>query len=386
MATPTGSFNYPTQVWVGAGRRSELPRACEIAGIRSPLVVTDRVLASLGIVGGIQTTLSDAGVASTLFSDVQGNPTEANVADGLRALREGGHDGVVAVGGGSAVDVGKVVAFMAGQSRPLWDFEDIGDYWMRADAGAILPVIALPTTAGTGSEVGRAGVITQASTQTKKVIFHPKMMPIVALCDPELTVGLPPGATAATGLDAFVHCLEAYCVPSYHPMADGIALEGMRLIKDFLPRAYAEGKDLEARTQMMVAAAMGATAFQKGLGAIHALAHPVGALYDTHHGLTNAVIMPYVLHFNRDSIAAKIERAARYLDMAPDFDSFMTFVLDLRARLGIPNALSDLGVGKDQANRVAAMAVADPTASGNPRKLDPIAAQRLFEAAVDGRL
>ncbi len=386
MSALMGNFNYPTRVWVGAGRAAELGAACALAGIKAPLIVTDRVLAGLPLIGVITDALEAAELPYTIFADVQGNPTEHNVDAGLTALRAGAHDGIVALGGGSAVDVGKVLAFMAGQRRPLWDFEDVADHWIRADAAAILPVVALPTTAGTGSEVGRAGVITQASTHTKKVIFHPGMMPKVAICDPELTLGLPPSATAATGLDAFVHCLEAYCAPGYHPLADGIAIEGMRLVQQYLPRAYANGADLEARTQMMVAAAMGATAFQKGLGAIHALAHPVGALYDTHHGLTNAVIMPYVLRYNRPAIEDKIDRLGRWLGLDAGFEAFMRFILELRARLSIPHRLGDMGVGKERAAQVAAMAVVDPTASGNPRPLDEATAQRLFEAAVDGRL
>ncbi len=372
------NFNYPTRVWIGAGRIAELPDACEIAGIRKPLIVTDRVLAGLAVIERIAHT-----VHAPVFSDVQGNPVEANVVAGIQALMSGDHDGVIAIGGGSALDVGKVVAFMAAQSRPMWDFEDVGDNWQRADAAAIKPVIAVPTTAGTGSEVGRAGVITQSATHTKKVIFHPGMMPVVAICDPELTVSLPPGPTAATGLDAFVHCLEAYCAPGYHPLAEGIAIEGMRLVKEYLVRAYDDGGDLEARTHMMAAAAMGATAFQKGLGGIHALAHPVGALYDTHHGLTNAVLMPYVLAYNRPTIDTKIARLAAWLDL-DGVEGFMAYVLTLRARLAIPHRLADIGIGKERTAEIGAMAAADPTASGNPRPLSAVVAARLFEAAVDG--
>ena len=298
MSTPTANWSYPTAVRFGAGRIKELADACRAAGISRPLLVTDAGLAKLAITERTLRLLKEAGLPVAMFSDVQSNPVEANVESGIAAFRAGNHDGVVAFGGGSGLDTGKVIAFAAGQTRPLWDFEDVGDWWTRADADRIAPVVAVPTTAGTGSEVGRAGVITQEATQTKKVIFHPKMMPRVVICDPELTAGMPPAITAGTGMDALAHCLEAYCAVGYHPMADGIAVEGMRLIFENLPKAVANGNDLEARAHMMSAAAMGAAAFQKGLGAIHALSHPVGALYHTHHGTTNAVFMPYVLVFN----------------------------------------------------------------------------------------
>jgi alcohol dehydrogenase len=321
-----------------------------------------------------------------VFSDVRSNPVESNVERGVVALRAGGHDGVVAFGGGSALDVGKVIAFMAGQTRPMWDFEDIGDWWTRADPAGIAPVVAVPTTAGTGSEVGRAGVITQEATHTKKVIFHPGMMPKVVLCDPALTVGLPPRLTAGTGMDALAHCLEAWCAPGFHPMADGIALEGMRLVKDGLVRAVADGTDMEARAWMMAAAAMGAVAFQKGLGGIHALSHPVGALYDTHHGLTNAVFMPYVLVHNRPAIAARLARAAAYLELPASFEGFLDWVLALRAAVGVPHTLPEFGVDDSRFAEIAAMAVVDPTAGGNPLPLDEAAALAMLAAARDGRL
>ncbi len=306
-----------------------------------------------------------------------------------RALRQGGHDGVVAFGGGSALDCGKVIAFMAGQSRPMWDFEDIGDWWTRADPAGILPIVAVPTTAGTGSEVGRAGVITQEASHTKKVIFHPKMMPAIVICDPELTVGMPPFITAGTGMDALAHCLEAYCSPGFHPLADGIALEGMRLVFENLPKAYRNPKDLTARANMMAAAAMGATAFQKGLGAIHAMSHPVGALYGTHHGMTNAIFMPYVLEFNKKAIEARIARAAAYLGIKGGFKGFQKAVLALRKQLGVPNTLpgliKDLKMDKKRKGLIADMAIVDPTAGGNPVKLTRKAALGLLEAALNGK-
>ena len=380
------NWNYPTAVIFGEGRIAELPQACRRAGMTAPLLVTDAGLAGTPMVAAAMAGLKADGLGAALFSDVRSNPVESNVERGVVALRAGGHDGVVAFGGGSALDVGKVVAFMAGQTRPMWDFEDIGDWWTRADPAGIAPVVAVPTTAGTGSEVGRAGVITQEATHTKKVIFHPGMMPKVVLCDPALTVGLPPRLTAGTGMDALAHCLEAWCAPGFHPMADGIALEGMRLVKDGLVRAVADGSDMEARAWMMAAAAMGAVAFQKGLGGIHALSHPVGALYDTHHGLTNAVFMPYVLVHNRPAIAARLARAAAYLELPASFEGFLDWVLALRTAVGVPHTLPEFGVDDSRFAEIAAMAVVDPTAGGNPLPLDEAAALAMLAAARDGRL
>mgnify|MGYP001806433777 CR=1 FL=1 len=382
----SANWNYPTSVRFGAGRIAELGKACRTAGMARPLFVTDPGISGLPIVRTALDVLAGAGVATAVFDRVQPNPVDANVEDGLAMYRAGGHDGVIAFGGGSALDAGKVIAFMAGQTRPMWDFEDIGDWWTRADPAGIAPVVAVPTTAGTGSEVGRAGVITNAATHTKKVIFHPKMMPAVVICDPELTLGLPAGVTAGTGMDALAHCLEAYCAPGFHPMADGIAAEGIRLVKDYLPRAVANGADIEARAQMMAAAAMGATAFQKGLGAIHALSHPVGALYGTHHGMTNAVFMPYVLAFNRAAVAERLGRLAGYLGLAPTYDAFAQWVLDLRAAVGVPHTLAGLQVDGARADLIADMAIVDPTAGGNPVELTRDAALRIFEAALAGRV
>ncbi len=344
----TANWNFPTKIRFGAGRIDELPDACAAAGITRPLLVTDPGLVRLPITSHALGLLEAAGLRAAVFSEVQPNPTEANVTAGLAVLRDGGHDGVIAFGGGSALDCGKVVAFMKGQTRPMWDFEDIGDWWTRADPKGIAPVVAVPTTAGTGSEVGRAGVITNLATHTKKVIFHPGMMPREVILDPELTVGLPPALTAGTGMDALAHCLEAYASPFYHPMAEGIAVEGIRLCKEYLPRAYRDGTDLEARANMLSAAAMGATAFQKGLGAIHALSHPVGALYNTHHGLTNAVFMPYVLDFNREALWDKIDRLSAWLGIEDGFPGFLDFILRLRRDLGIPHTLDRIGVDESR--------------------------------------
>jgi alcohol dehydrogenase class IV len=384
--TQKANWNYPTSVRFGAGRIAELADACKAAGMSRPLFVTDPGLAAMPIARDAFASLKAAGLDAAMFSSIKSNPVETNVAEGVAALRAGKHDGVVAFGGGSALDVGKVIAFMAGQTRPMWDFEDVGDWWTRADPNGIAPVIAVPTTSGTGSEVGRAGVITQEATHTKKVIFHPKMMPVVTICDPALTVGLPAHITAATGMDAFAHCLEAYCAPGFHPLADGVAVEGMRLVKENLAKAVKTGDDLEARGNMMAAAAMGATAFQKGLGAIHALSHPIGALYDTHHGLTNAVFMPYVLVFNRKAIEPKIARLAAYLGLGGTFDAFQGFVLSLRGEIGIPHTLKGLKVDDAQSKLIADMAIVDPTAGGNPIALDVQGARRIFDAALNGDL
>ncbi len=362
----TANWSYPTSVRFGAGRIAEIADACAAAGIKKPLLVTDRGLAGMDITTRTLDLLEAAGLGRAIFADVDPNPNENNAAAGVQAFKEGGHDGVVAFGGGSGLDLGKLVAFLAGQTRPLWDFEDIGDWWTRADADAIAPIVAVPTTAGTGSEVGRASVITNSETEEKKIIFHPKFLPSVVICDPELTVGMPGFITAGTGLDAFAHCVEAYCSPHYHPMSQGIALEGMRLVKEYLPRAYADGTDIEARAHMMSAAAMGATAFQKGLGAIHALSHPIGAIHHTHHGTTNAVCMPAVLQFNKPAISDIIGRAADYLGIADGFDGFCAYVDDLNASLGIPRTLGGIGVGNPDIDRIVAGALKDPSTGGNP--------------------
>jgi alcohol dehydrogenase class IV len=384
MTGPTANWSYPTAIRFGPGRIKELADACKSAGVNRPLLVTDAGLAKLPITQMALDLVKQAGMQAAMFSDVQPNPVDANVDAGVAVFRNGKHDGVIAFGGGSGLDTGKVIAFMAGQTRPLWDFEDIGDWWTRADPDKIAPVVAVPTTAGTGSEVGRAGVITQESTHTKKVIFHPKMMPKVVICDPELTVGMPPAITAGTGMDALAHCLEAYCAPSYHPIAEGIAVEGMRLVFANLPKAVANGKDLEARAHMMSAAAMGAAAFQKGLGAIHALSHPVGALYHTHHGMTNGVFMPYVLVFNRKAIEPKIERLAGFLEIDGGFDGFLAAVLALRKQIGVPHDLTGLKVDGSKAELISEMAVVDPTAGGNPIPVTKQGARKLFDAALKG--
>jgi alcohol dehydrogenase class IV len=381
-----GNWNYPTSIRFGAGRVSELAAAVKSTGIARPLLVTDPRLAEMPMVAAVLAQLQAAGVPAKVFSAIQPNPIAANIAAGIAALKAGKHDGVIAFGGGSALDAGKVIAFMAGQTRPMWDFEDVGDWWTRADPNGILPIIAVPTTAGTGSEVGRAGVITDETTHTKKVIFHPLMMPKITICDPELTAGMPPFLTAGTGMDALAHCLEAYCGTAYHPLADGVALEGMRLVKDNLVRAYKTGSDLEARGHMMSAAAMGATAFQKALGAIHALSHPVGSHYDTHHGMTNAVFMPYVLVFNRPAIEGKIERVSAYLGLKPGFTPFLDWIMQLRSDLAVPHTLKDFGVDDKKFQLLSEMAPNDPTAGGNPVPLDASACRRLYEAAYRGKV
>jgi alcohol dehydrogenase class IV len=380
--TITANWSYPTSIKFGAGRIKELADHCKALGITKPLLVTDRGLAPMPITQNALDILESAGLGRALFADVDSNPTDVNLDAGVKAFKAGGHDGVIAFGGGSGLDLGKCVAFMAGQSRPVWDFEDVGDWWTRASVEGIAPIIAVPTTAGTGSEVGRASVITNSQTHTKKVIFHPKFLPAVTICDPELTVGMPKIITAGTGMDAFAHCLEAYSSPFYHPMSAGIALEGLRLVKEYLPRAYKDGTDIEARANMMSAAAMGAVAFQKGLGAIHSLSHPVGAIYNTHHGMTNAVVMPPVLRFNRSAIEGKIGLAAAYLGISGGFDGFYDYVLKLREELGVPDKLAALGVGTDRIDEMAAMAIVDPTAGGNPVELTLDAAKKLFRECI----
>ncbi|WBU62036.1 iron-containing alcohol dehydrogenase [Paracoccus albus] len=378
----SANWSYPTAVKFGAGRIAELPEHCRAAGIAKPLMVTDRALATLPITAQVLEVLEAAGLGRAVFSDVDPNPNEGNMEAGLTVYRDGGHDGVICFGGGSALDLGKMIALMIDQPVSVWDLEDIGDWWTRAKPDSIAPIIAVPTTAGTGSEVGRAGVLTNSATHKKKIIFHPKLLPTVTICDPELTVGMPRAITAGTGMDAFAHCLEAYCSPHYHPMSQGIALEGLRLVNENLPRAYAEPTDLEARANMMSAAAMGAVAFQKGLGAIHSLSHPVGAVYGTHHGTTNAVVMPMVLNFNRPAIEDRLSRAADYLGIKGGFDGFYQRVLDLRAELDIPPNLAALGVEEARLDELTEMALEDPSCGGNPIEMTRQNTRALYDAAM----
>ena len=380
--TFTANWSYPTAIKFGPGRIQELPAACTEVGIARPLLVTDRGLASLEITQKALDFIQAAGLEHALFSDVDPNPTEENLLAGIDAYRQGNHDGVIAFGGGSGLDLGKMVAFMQAQSRSVWDFEDIGNWWTRANSSAIARIVAVPTTAGTGSEVGRASVITNAKTHVKKIIFHPKVLPSVVICDPELTVGLPPAITAGTGLDAFAHCVEAFSSPHYHPLSQGIALEGMRLVKEYLPRAYGDGQDIEARAQMMSAAMMGATAFQKGLGAIHAMSHPIGAMFGTHHGTTNAVCMPSVLDFNAPVITPRFDQAAAYLGISGGFSGFCRFVQNLNDDLGVPRKLADLGVKTEPLEALISGALDDPSCGGNPRPLTHNALRNLFLAVV----
>lgn len=346
-----GNWNYPTIIHFGIGRINELAEHCRQQKIQNPLLVTDAELIKLPFVSSIIEQMKLIELPCEVFSDVKPNPTGSNITAGVQAFKQGQHDGVIALGGGSALDAGKAIALMAGQNRPLWDFEDVGDNWLRVNPDGIVTTIAIPTTAGTGSEVGRASVIVDEESKSKKIIFHPDMLPKVVIADPQLTQGLPPHITAATGVDAFVHNLEAYCAPGYHPMADGIAIEGMRLIKQWLPVAFAKGDDLAARSHMLVASSMGATAFQKGLGAVHALAHPLGALYDAHHGLLNAILLPYVLQQNKTAIEQRIIHLARCLDLADiSFNGFFEWVLQFRHSLEIPETLQAIGISNEKKN------------------------------------
>lgn len=381
----TGNWNYPNAIKAGAGSVAVLPQLCRDRGISRPLLVTDPGVSALAMTASILESLAEAGLSAELFDAIRLNPSGANVEAGVEDYRKGGCDGVIALGGGSGLDVGKAVALMAAQRLPIWEFEDVGDNWTKADPEGIAPVIAIPTTAGTGSEVGRASVITDEAQQVKKIIFHPLMLPKAVVLDPELTVGLPAKLTAATGMDALSHNLEALCSPFYHPMAEGIAVEGCRLVQRYLPRATAQGDDLEARMQMLVASAMGATAFQKGLGGMHALAHSLGALYDAHHGLLNAILMPYVLKRNQSAIEERICRLARYLDLGDDsFEAFLQWVLDLRRELGIPHDLTPVGVRSEDLERIGQMSERDPSAAGNPIALDAREYAELCAQALAG--
>jgi alcohol dehydrogenase class IV len=363
------NWNFPTHIKIGSGRLKEIGQCCSDLNIFNPLIVTDKNLGVNEITLNLTDELNSLNLSHSVFSQVDSNPTEKNLIQGLEVLKKGGFDGIIAFGGGSALDLGKLMAFMIAQDLPVWEFEDSSENWKKATTKGILPIIAIPTTAGTGSEVGRAGVLTDSVNKIKKVIFHPEILPKSVICDPNLSLKLPQKLTAGTGMDAFAHCLEAYCSPGYHPMADGIALIGMKLVKDSLLEAYKNGENIEARTNMLSAALMGATAFQKGLGAIHALSHPIGAIYNTHHGTTNAVLMKKVLNFNRDYIHDKIQKLSIYLDIKNSFNGFTDFVDDLCNDLNIPVCLKDIGVEENQIELIASMAIVDPTASGNPREL-----------------
>ncbi len=381
----SATWNYPTAITFGPGSVRTLAEACKAANITRPLLVSDRGLANSAMVRDALERTRAAGLRTALFADVKSNPAATNILTGLQQMRAEGHDGVIAFGGGSALDAGKAIAFLAYQTRPMWDFEDVGNNWQRADVTAIRPTIAVPTTAGTGSEVGRVSVITDEETRTKRLIFHPRMMPVAAIADPELTVDLPAALTAATGMDALAHCLEAYCAPGFHPMADGIAVEGVRRIKTWLPTAVRAGHHLEARAQMMAAATMGAVAFQKGLGAVHALAHPLGALYGTHHGLLNAVLMPYVIDFNRSAIGDKMRVLAINLELAhPGVDAVIDWLVALRRDLAIPDDLHAIGIDDENIDVIVAAALQDPTAPTNPITLEPQPTRTLLLAALRG--
>jgi alcohol dehydrogenase class IV len=386
-STLTGNWNYPTEFRFGAGRIAELPAACRRLGMSRPLLVTDAGLAKLPIVAATLELCRAASLPCGLFADVRANPVGANITDGVAAFKAGCHDGVIAFGGGSGLDAAKAIALMVGQIRPLFDFEDREDWYTRVDVTGMAPVVAVPTTSGTGSEVGRASVITDESDHTKKIIFHPNMMPAIVIDDPVLTLGLPAKMTAAVGMDALSHSLEAYCSPFYHPMAQGIALESIRLVKTWLPTAVKDGANITARSHMMAASSMGAVAFQKGLGGMHALAHPCGALLDIHHGTTIAVVMPYVLAFNLLAIEERLTALARYLDLPlPSGRSFLGWVLDLRKEVGIPHTLSEIGVNSSMVPTLAAMAFSDPSCGGNPIRLSEKTLDSLYRAALAGDL
>lgn len=381
------NWNYPTNVWVGEGRSSDLIEACNVSKINKPLFVTDKDLISLPMTVEIISNLKNVLGKLDIFSEFTGNPTGKNITEGVKIYNNNSCDGVIAFGGGSALDVGKAIAFMCGQTRPIWDFEDIGDYWKRADETKISPIVALPTTAGTGSETGRASAIINEETGVKKIIFHPKFLPTIVILDPKLTLDLPPRITAATGMDALAHNLEAYCAPGFHPMADGIALEGMRLVKNSLIEAVKNGKNIDARLEMLTAASMGSTAFQKGLGAIHSLSHPVNAQFNVHHGLSNAIFMPYVLTFNKAKISKKIISACDYIGLEKSFDHFLQWILDLRKEFNIPHKLSEI-VEKEKIDldKLSEMAYADPSTNGNPKKLTVADMKTLYQHSINGEL
>ena len=378
------NWNYPTAMWFGLNRIKDIQKACDDLNIKNPLIVTDPGILQTDIINKINNSLNKK---ANIFSDVKSNPTGQNVIEGIKQFNHNNHDGVIAVGGGSGMDTGKGIAFMSKQERPLWDFEDVGDWWTRANSDVIFPIIAVPTTAGTGSETGRASVFTNEETKEKKIIFHPKMLPSIVILDPDLTIPLPPSLTAFTGMDALAHCLEAYSSNNFHPLSQGIALEGMKIIKDNLILAYNDGKNLNARANMLATSSMGSIAFQKGLGAIHSLSHPIGAIYNTHHGLTNAVFMPYVLLRNKEAIENKIVDLSRYLNLSnPSFNSFLDWILDLRKSLSIPHTLKELIDDDSKFEEMSVMALNDPSTSGNPIELNDKDFYKLYKDSFEGKL
>ena len=382
------NWNYPTTMWVGENRIKDLDNACKNLNIKKPLLVTDKGLSNSEIIKSSLNNLKDVGTEVELYSNVVGNPTGNNVDEGVKVYKKNNCDGVIAFGGGSGLDVGKAIAFMSGQNLSLWDFEDVGDNWKKANSDNIPPIIAVPTTAGTGSETGRASVILNEDTGVKKIIFHPKFLPSIVILDPTLTVNLPANITAATGMDALAHNLEAYCAPGYHPMADGIALEGIRLIKEWLLKAVEDGSNIEARMNMLTAASMGSTAFQKGLGAIHSLSHPVNGVNNIHHGLSNAIFMPYVLTFNKDAIEKKIIKVCEYINLDnKSFDGFIQWIIDLRKKLNIPHKLSEVISEKDlEIDKLSKLALEDPSTVGNPKKLTLDDMKIMYEYSMSGKL
>ncbi len=376
------NWNYPTNVWFGADRSKEIQKACDTLGIKNPLIVTDPGLLQTSIIDEINSSLTSN---TQIYSDVQGNPTGSNVTNGVKVFLEGDHDGVIAIGGGSGMDAGKGIAFLAHQSRPLWDFEDIGDWWTRADSSVIKPIIAIPTTAGTGSEVGRAAVFLNEENHKKKIIFHPKMLPQIAILDPSLTLNLPKSITAGTGMDALAHCIEAYSSPFYHPMAEGTALEGLRLVKENIQEVYHNGNNVEARSHMLVASMMGAAAFQKGLGAIHSVTHPVNSLYKTHHGTTNGTVMPFVLNYNRSTIEEKFTRLANFLDIKNGFEGIVDWIIELKKDMEIPETLKDMGVNEGDEIKLAPLAQEDPSTGANPLEMTVERFQELILNCIAGK-
>jgi alcohol dehydrogenase class IV len=386
-------WNYPTEIFCGAGALDTLAERCLLLGMRNPLLVTDPGMLPLEPLALLKAHLQQADITFAVFSDIASNPSMADVARGVATFNAGKHDSLIALGGGSAMDAAKGISLSAVDPEGLVRFEwsqIIAHYPSLADFPRLgLPkLIALPTTAGTGSELGREAVLTQSEQNIKRVISHPELLPATVILDPVLTRGLPGALTAATGMDALTHHIEAFCSPLYHPMSSGIAVEGIRLIQQHLTDAHVDGQNIVAREGMLVASAMAAVAFQKGLGGVHALAHPLGARYHKHHGLLNAILLPYVLIANQQAISEDITRLARYLELKqPDFAGFLDWVLGLRKQLGIPHSLGEIGLDAEAAVWVGEQALADISSSDtNACVLDAAAYSQIFRNAVEGVL
>jgi alcohol dehydrogenase class IV len=377
-------WDFPVPIRYGPGRLRQIGTLCAANGCRNPLIVTDRATGRLPFVDALRGFLAAGGLGHGSFADVSPNPADVEVMAGKRAFRTGGHDSVIALGGGSGMDAGKAISLVLNTDRDLWDFDFNVPPPPELGKADFVPLLCVPTTSGTGAETESTAMITDTRRGIKGCVWHPAQKPFAALLDPDLTLGLPRNLTAWTGCDALVHAIEAYCVPSWHPMCDGIALQALGLVYDALPRALDDPASVPARGAMLVGSCLGGVAFLKGLGLVHAISHMVGAECDTHHGLTNAVLLPLVLRFNAPAIADKVAPMCQAMGLAgTDFDSFRRAVCDLLDRCAIPRSLSELGVTPDRIDSIAAKAMTDTAIATNPRAVRLENVQSLIRTAME---